>query len=141
MKLVHDGSEITELPEEWLAEAGMSSFVPKAESYRVDASSCEGRRVLNVRIEEVAPVSRSKGVPIFNDDIETGRTARERVVCILRGFHADTNLPPVGVTTLKPGSAHKYKLVAGVHRFYCSLAVGFTSVPAVEGFDWGTLDT
>ena len=140
MKLVHHGSEVAELPEEWLAEADMLSFVPKSASYRVDASGCEGRRVLNVRIEEVAPVRRSSGVPIFNDDIETGCTARERVVCILRGFRADAKLPPVGVATLKPGTPHKYKLVAGVHRFYCSLAVGFSSVPAVEGFDWSTLD-
>ena len=96
--------------------------------------------MFNVLIEEVATVHRSPGVPLFNDDIETGRTARERVVCILRGFRADAKFPPVGVVTLQPGAPHKYKLVAGVHRFYCSLAAGFASVPAVEGFDWSTLD-
>lgn len=141
MKLFHHGSEIAELPEEWLAEAEMLTFVPKAVSYRVDTSGCNDQRVMNVRIEEVAPVTRSPDMPIFNHDIQTGRTARERVVSILRGFRDDAKLPPVGVATLKPGGAHKYKLVAGAHRFYCSLAVGFTSVPAVDGFDWSTLDT
>jgi hypothetical protein len=141
MKLIHHGSEIADLAEEWLAEAGMSTYVPNAVSYRVDASGGEGQKVFEVRIDEVAPVRRSPGVPLFNDDIETGRTARERVVCILRGFRADAKLPPVGVAILKPGGAHKYKLVAGVHRFYCSLTVGFTSIPAVEAFDWSTLDT
>jgi hypothetical protein len=46
----------------------------------------------------------------------------------------------VQVRTLEPGNEHKYTLTAGAHRFYCSLAVGFTAVPAVQGFDWSTLD-
>ncbi len=139
MKIVHHASEIGELPDEWLAEADMLGFLPMSEAYHVDASGREGK-VLSVPILDVAPVKRSPGVPIFKDDPDTGRTARERVVSILQGFRADAKLPHVQVRRLEPGNEHTYKLTAGAHRFYCSLAVGFSAVPAVEGFDWSTLD-
>jgi hypothetical protein len=139
MKVIHHGSEKGELPDEWLAETDMLSFSPKSEAYRVDARGHEGK-VFSVPIVEVSPVIRSPGVPIFKDDPETGRPARERVVSILRGFRADAEIAPVQVRCMEPGSEHKYELKAGAHRFYCSLAVGFAAVPAVEGFDWSTLD-
>ena len=140
MKVVHHGIEIVDLPEEWLAEASMLTFVPNSSSYRADPEICSGQAVFEVRIDEVAPFKRSPGVPIFNRDSETGSTARERVVSILRGFQMGAALPPISVVALEPEASYKYKLVAGVHRFYCSLAVGFTSVPAITGFDWSTLD-
>lgn len=140
MKLIHHGLEITELPDEWLAEAGMVNFVPKGAAYPADINGCHGQQVCEVRIEDVAPVHRTTGVAIFNNDSETGRTARQRVVSILHGFVAGTKLPPVSVAPFAAGDVHKYKLVAGVHRFYCSLAAGFTSVPAIRGFDWSSLD-
>ena len=140
MKLIHHGLEITDLPDDWLAEAGMVNFVPNGAAYPADFSECHGQQMFEVRLEDVAPVLRTAGVAIFKDDPETGRTARQRVVSILRGFRAGAKLPPVSVVPLRTGEVHKYKLVAGVHRFYCSLAAGFTSIPVVKGLDWDSLD-
>jgi len=139
MKVVHHGSVKGELPDEWLAEADMLSFSPKWSAYRAKPRRRDGE-VFSVLIEELSPEIRSPGVPIFNEDPDTGRSARERVVSILRGFRSDAELPPVEVRPLARGSAYKYKLTAGAHRFYCSLAVGFVAVPAVFGFDWSALD-
>lgn len=141
MKLIHHSLEIAELPDEWLDEAGMAGCVMRGTMYPVDTNGCQGEQVFEVRIEDVAPVRRAPGVAIFNNDKETGLTARQRVVSIFRGFRSGATLPPVKVVPLPAGDVHKYKLVAGVHRFYCSLAAGFTSVPAVKGFDWASLDT
>src|SRR6476660_9041125 len=116
MNLIHHGFEITELPTEWLAEAGVVGFVPEAAAYAVGVAVGQGRQVHEVRIEDVAPVRRTPGVEIFKDDPETGRTARERVVRILRGFRENALLPPVDVVPLPAGSVYKYKLVSGVHR-------------------------
>jgi hypothetical protein len=140
MKLIHHGLEIVELPAEWLDEAGMAGFVRKGSMYSVDINACRGKQICEIRLEDVAPVCRAQGVAIFNNDKATGLTAQQRVVSILRGFLLGAMLPPVEVVPLV-GDVYKYKLVAGVHRFYCSLAVGFKSVPAVEGFDWASLDT
>lgn len=140
MKLIHHGLEVVELPDEWLDEAGMAGFVRKGSMYSVDTNGCQGKQICEIRIDDVAPVCRAQGVAIFNNDKETGFTARQRVISIFRGFLSGAMLPPVEIVPLA-GDGHKYKLVAGVHRFYCSLAVGFTSVPSVQGFDWASLDT
>lgn len=138
MKVVHHGSEKGELPDEWLMEEGMLNFSPRSDAYRVDLPRHQGK-VFAVSLNDVSPVIRSPGVPIFKDDPETGRPVRERVVSILRGFRVEAAFPPVEVRCMPPGSEHKYELKAGAHRFYCSLAVGFASVPAVEAFDPSTL--
>jgi len=139
MNIIHCGLEI-ELPDEWLMEADMLRFVPGGSSYLVDTHAFPDRDVFEVCVRDVAPVRRSVEVGIFNFDQYTGRTARERVVSILRGFRSGAKFPPVEVVRLPDGQAHRYKLVAGAHRFYCSLAIGFSSVPAVSGFDRAWLD-
>jgi hypothetical protein len=131
VKLTHHGLEIANIPEEWLEEAGMHKFVPSTVMYAVDLSAWKS--ALEVRIADIGPVRRSPGVPILKDSPETGQTARERVVSILSAFKAGVPLPPVGAVPLD--GPYRYKLTHGVHRLYCSLAVGFTAVPVVQGFD------
>lgn len=82
--------------------------------------------MLEVRIEEVGPGYRNPGVGIFSDS-EEGGTARERVLRILRAFRLDNAISPVEI--VEGQYAYRYKLVHGAHRFYCSLAAGYTSVP------------
>jgi hypothetical protein len=43
-------------------------------------------------------------------------------------------IPPVEVVECGPGSLHRFKLTAGTHRLYLSLAAGFSHVPAVKGW-------
>lgn len=133
MKLVHHGMTI-ELPDDWWAEAGMIGFVPRSSSYRAD-ERVSHRRVFQVAINDIAPVRRAPGIGIFNDSHDTGISARERVVSLLRGFRNDDDIPPVEVVPAPEGSAYLFKLTHGTHRLYCSLAAGFTQVPAVIGFD------
>ena len=133
---MHNGLQI-ELDDEWWAEAGMDKFVLTSHSYRVAQTSGQVHEVL---IKDVGPLCRNVGVGIFNDSVEEG-TARERVVRILRAFRLGEPLPPVEIVEAQRAEdPHRYKLVHGAHRFYCSLAAGFTHVPAVRGFDWHTLD-
>jgi hypothetical protein len=137
MEIHHHDLEI-ELDDTWWAEADMNNFTPTAKAYLVDIEAAKGRDVFEVEIDEVRPVRRNPGIGIFNDNKET--SARDRVVSILRGFRAGSAIPPVEIVIEPEGSNFRYKLVAGTHRFYCSLAAGFSHVPAIEGFDISTLD-
>jgi hypothetical protein len=128
MKFTHHGLPI-ELPDDWWDEASMGDFVRNSNAYRVGHSNTE---IFEVCIDDVGPVHRSPGVGIFNRSIEDGLTARERVVRVLRAFRLGDAIPPVQVLEGKPGDPHYYKLTHGVHRLYCSLAAGFTHVPAVK---------
>jgi hypothetical protein len=122
-----------ELDDAWWAETQMGGFVPPGAAYRVDLGAAKGEKVFEARMDEIEPVRRKPGVGIFNTN-ET-KTARQRVVCILSGFRTGAAIPPIELVDAPSGDRFRYKLTAGTHRLYCSLAAGFTHVPAVEGFD------
>lgn len=106
----------------------MADFVPTTSAYRV----CPGSEICTVSIEDVGPVDR---LEVFKDSEEYG-SARSRVLKILRGFRRGEEIPPVEVVGAKPEYGHRFKLTHGAHRFYCSLAAGFTHVPATKGRDY-----
>jgi hypothetical protein len=133
MKLCHHDLQI-ELDDTWYTKAEMNGFVPLARNYLVNADAANGRKLFDIRIDEVKSVKRNPGIGIFNGNQEA--SAKERVVSILRGFRTGSAIPPVGIVLEPPDSQFRYRLVAGVHRFYCFLAAGFSHVPAVEGFDF-----
>ena len=137
MKNFHHNLEI-DLDDTWWTEANMKDFIPKSSAYRVDLCSAKGRPVFEISINEVRPVKRNPSVGIFNDSAEA--SAKTRVVSIFRGFVADESIPPVEVVSEPSDSAYRYKLVAGAHRFYCSLAAGFSHVPAIEVFEINALN-
>ncbi len=122
-----------ELDDGWWAEAQMADFVPSGTAYRVDLAAAKGQKVFEARIDEISPARRKPGVGIFNNNEEI--TARERVLRILNGFRAGAAIPPIELVDMSAGSPFRYKLTAGTHRLYCSLAAGFTHIPAMEGFD------
>jgi hypothetical protein len=130
MRSIHDDFEF-DVNDEWWAEAGMKDFVPKAPAYNADLSRLSGQTVYCVQIEEVTPVRRNLSHGVFNDDAETGRTAKDRVTDILRGFRSGAAIPPVEVMRLRSDSRHTYELKRGAHKFYLSVAAGFTHVPAI----------
>jgi hypothetical protein len=129
MKFAHHGLQI-EIPDDWWTEAGMRGFIPTFTAYRVNQKLFPNFR--EVPMQDIAPVSRSPGVDIFNDSIAEG-SARERVVRILRGFRFDDAIPPVEIVEAQAGRPCRYELVHGGHRFYCSLAAGFKRVPIIDG--------
>lgn len=130
MILRHHGFEI-ELDDAWWTEAGMESFVPTSLTYTVNSSGASSSSILYVLIEDIAPVRRNLGINIFNANENTGQTARERVLWILNGFVLGDEIPPVEIVRELEESPHQYRLKDGTHRLYCSLAAGFTHVPAV----------
>jgi len=130
-----------ELDDAWWVEAGMGNFAPKRRAYRVDKEKAEGKEILEIKIEDISTVKRDPSVNIFpNDCINTGRTARARTVEILQGFAGDAAMGPVEVYPESSDSKFPYELKDGTHRLYCSLAAGFTHIPATKfkKFDYGT---
>ena len=111
----------------WWSKAGMAEFRPTAPQYRVDPSDFDGWQLLSVGVGEVEPLYRRKlnhGNGFF--------ASEEQVVQILRGFIENSAIPPVEVVKQPAGSDYLYKLHHGAHRFYCSVAAGFSHVPTVE---------
>lgn len=115
----------------------MQGFISNGTTYRVDYSDVSKAKVFEVNINDLGLVYRK---PVFRDSEEEG-TARFRFTRILRGFIANDAIPPVWVDLEPPESTFHYKLTHGAHRFYCSMAAGFSHVPVVvKGFDWDSLD-
>ena len=50
---------------------------------------------------------------------------------IFSGFVENSTMPPVEIKRQSQGSVYPYALHNGAHRFYCSVAAGFSHVPAV----------
>lgn len=113
----------------------MAGFIPRSNTYVVDQRIFPEQRVSMIRIEDIGPVRRSPGTALFNDCGETGLTARERVVRILHGFSTGNAIAPVKILKSSRGDVHRYKLIDGAHRLYCSVAAGYTHIPAVKGLD------
>ncbi len=126
MKLCHHDLQI-ELDDSWRAEAGMDGFVPKTRAYRVNDERVNGQKLYEIRIDEIKPVERNPGVPIFRN--------KKDVIRILRGFAAGSTIPPIEIVFEPPNSKYRYRLVDGTHRLYCSLAAGFSHIPAIEGWE------
>ena len=110
----------------------MDHWNPSSCSYRFDLS--EFPDALEVLIGDIAPVRRQLSHGVFNNDAEAGLCARARVIRILTGFLKDASLPPVVVARGTIGETHPYRLIHGAHRFYLSIAAGFTRIPAVGEF-------
>ena len=128
----------TELPEEWWTAAGMSNFVRAASAYRCDHAAAGGRRVCLIPIVDIGPFRRAPGIQVFNADSWEGISARDRVERILRAFVVNDALPPVELT--KQAGRYPFSLNGGLHRVYCSIAAGFTEIPAIKFIDFEALD-
>jgi hypothetical protein len=109
-----------EIPDAWWIEAGMPGFNRQGWAYR--SSTIEV-----VALDDIEPPFRTKRLDQNGFD-------RARMVSILKGFVADAEIPPVDLLTLPPladisGQPFKYRVLAGVHRFYTSIAAGFADLP------------
>jgi len=133
MHFIHNGVGY-DLPDEWWAEAGMERFSPAADSCKAGPSEFPDLPVFSVAVSDVQPLQRPGSHGVFTDAGPGRRegTARERVLRILRWFQEGTPVEPICVATLPEGASHKFELVHGAHRFYCSAAARFSHVPAVR---------
>jgi hypothetical protein len=105
-----------QIPAEWLATAEMQNFKPSRSSYR-----CDQPKTL-IPLASIEPPKRDAGV-IF----DANGFKRDRVMKILAGIKDDANILPVKIVEGGP----PFRLYDGFHRFYASLAAGFSHIPAV----------
>ena len=127
----HHGDVEFEIDDQWWFEAEMVGFHAHSAAFVPGPSHRQGS-VREVAVAAIEPVRRSLSHGVFNDDSLSGSGARNRVVSLLRAFREGTPVPPVEILIAPPNQPDKYRLYHGVHRLYCSVAVGFTHVPAVE---------
>ena len=125
-----------EIDDSWVAEAGFDAEKVDGTHFKADPSRANGKKIFVVDISDINPNIRGEGIPIFNDGEVDGkpRTARERTVSIMKAIMSKSALPPVEVVDSQV-SGYKYKLVHGSHRLHCSIAAGFSKIPAIYGFD------
>ena len=123
------------LPDEWWNEAGMPAGTLGGFSYVGGPSPWPKLKVFELAISDVQAVLRQGSHGVFNDNPEFG-TAHDRVVQILRGFREQVPIPPIEVARLHSAQPSRFKLIHGAHRLYCSIAAGFSHVPAVEVVDF-----
>ncbi len=105
-----------QVPDEWLIEAGVKNFVPSLASFRCD-----------VPHELVALVDIETPLRRWDVILDANGFGRDRMLRILEGIRRGDALPPIDVEI---GDARPYRLRAGFHRLYASLATGFSHVPA-----------
>lgn len=126
-----------EIDDEWLQEAGAQNFRTESECYRASPVPESRGVVFQVHIGSVEPLTtRASQRGIFCADRNTGDSARQRVVRILRWFVSDAEVEPVKVVKASD-ARYGYRLIEGCHRFYCANALGFKRVPATLGDELG----
>jgi hypothetical protein len=119
---------VTEIPGAWLEEAKATHFSPSTPAYA--ALPDAAWPVTVVAIPEVTPPARNPGVVGLHQD---------RTVSLLRAITSNQPLPAISVDR-PPGQA-RYRLRDGYHRYYISVALGFSHVPVSERpyFELGAL--
>lgn len=108
-----------DVPDEWWQETGMTGFTPRASSYRPAVRP--GQDYTLVPIAQFDPPRRTPPYPLI---------FRTQSLAILRGFATDAAIPPVTAEKLSTGP-YSVMLREGFHRFYLSVAAGFTHMPVI----------
>ena len=121
-----------DLPDEWIREADFKPF-GYIGYYRPKSDyDC-----FIINIVDIFPKIRSERVPIFNNGPVDNviKTSRERTVSILKAIAERLPMPPIEVLPRKNIGNYLYTVRHGCHRLHCSIAAGFSKIPAVYGFD------
>src|ERR1017187_1199004 len=111
-----------EIPTGWWERAGMPRFVRRALHYAFTDTG----RIQVVPISEIFPLRRSPNLPGYSRD----GFDECRMVSVLQAFCSCAPLPPVEVNECASGS-YRYVLYDGMHRFYASIAAGYSQLPVV----------
>jgi hypothetical protein len=113
-----------EIPDDWWREAGMEGFQPTGACY------AHAGIVATVSLLQVEP-------PTRNPDVrpEWRGFDRPRLISVLQGVVAGAELPPIPLEVIAnghefPPAPFIYRVRDGFHRFYASVAAGFSRVPA-----------
>jgi hypothetical protein len=110
-----DQSEF-DVPDEWLEFCDLANWTRGSEFFPPDP------RVPDVEVLEIAavdPPHRDEGLEMFR---------KYKFVPILFAFQSpQCALPPIRVTSAREG---RWQVLNGFHRFYASVVVGYTRIPA-----------
>lgn len=123
-----------EIPDEWWKEAGMVGFIPIDSSYPHKPDVLSYIEVLP--IAEVAPIIR---MPFVQRDFRGFR--RDALISVLTGISRQCEMPAVEVVKFPAANVEGYtaRLTDGFHRFYASVAAGFTCLPCSIVPNWRAL--
>jgi hypothetical protein len=111
-----------EIPDDWIAEAGAQAFSRGTAAYRTSAQACD------TPLTEVEPPPRLAHVHLSWRGLD-----RDRFVRVLNWMVLGVPIEPVPVVEMPfvdlGSSPYKFRVRDGVHRFYASIAAGFTHLP------------
>jgi hypothetical protein len=115
-----------EIPDDWWTEVGMAGFTPLGPAYRSTAAATH-----TVPLREIEPPFRFPESPLDFQGF-----CRQRLMDIFGGFVAGAEIKPVSLLALPQQewwlpTPFRYRVRDGFHRFYASIAAGFTCLPAV----------
>jgi hypothetical protein len=107
-----------EIPDAWWFAAGAHMFTPSNSAF--SATSDPHWPTVLVSFAEVISPKRDKGVIDLHE---------ERTISILRAFIEGMRLPPLESHRPPPPNSSRLALRDGFHRYFTSIAVGFTKLP------------
>jgi hypothetical protein len=115
------GSNIEfEIPDDWWQFCDMEDFRPATTFYLYSRRDVG---VQTVPVSAVRPPERDAGVVGFH---------KNRLVPILLAFTSDRcALPAVPVRELADGDAYRYQVLDGYHRYYATIAAGYSRLPVL----------
>jgi hypothetical protein len=106
-----------EIPSDWLAEAGLQDYTPLRQS----SFRCSAPHEL-IALVDIEPLVRAR--PLTRNGF-----CHDRMVSVLEGIRNDATFEEPIFIVRQTGSL-PYRLYGGVHRYYASVRLGFTHVPA-----------
>jgi hypothetical protein len=108
------------IPDDWWHFAEMNTFSPNGGGYYPYPFQL-AEKVTVVNLTEVEPPKRDDGVPPFK---------KYKLLPVLFAFQSpECALPPVEATILSGDGKFKYGVLNGYHRYYASVAVGYSKLP------------
>jgi hypothetical protein len=104
------------MPAAWMVEAELGAFVPSSPSF-----VCIVPHLL-LELKSMELPMRNEGIVLDQNGFR-----RDRMMLILSGIRNGDPIPPISVEACN--GVKRYRLRDGFHRFYASVACGFSHIP------------
>ncbi len=114
------------LPAEWWIESGMTVFRCEACAYRPVASP----ETFEVSLADIRPLNMDR-----RKHLSYGGFDRQRMLEVLTDVAQNSALYPI-VIRKREDPPYRFEIRDGTHRFYASVAAGFSQIPCVLQDDW-----
>lgn len=116
---VPDSIDSFEIPDEWWQAGNIGKQHLMSTHFEVEISP----EIFNIPISSLIPPKRDNGMAMFPDG--------DRVINLLNGMRNGDSIPPIMLWSKKKMNSESYMIRDGMHRFYLSIALGFTEIPAL----------